>query len=333
VDTEPFEIALLTGATGFVGSHVAELLAASGVRVRCLVRHSSSLRYLPSSVEVVYGELATGEGLDEAVNGAGIVFHVAGVTKASSETAYFDGNALGTRNLLAACERAANPPRRFVYVSSLAAAGPSPDGTPLHESNPPHPLTWYGRSKLAAEAAVRASSLASRAVILRPPVVYGPRDTDVFEVFRSVARGFMLLIGAGESWFSYIHVDDLAQAIVAAGSHDEAAGGTYFVANPEPVSWTEFARIASGITGRPVRFIRLPAAAAYAAGWCAEIGSWVRGRPGILSRQKILEAQCRYWTCDASRARGDLDFAAALSLREGIAGTLAWYKEAGWLAF
>lgn len=333
MESDPFQIALLTGGTGFVGSHVAELLEASGVRVRCLARRTSSRRYLPDAVEVVYGDIASGEGLDEAVNGADVVFHVAGVTKAASEAAYFGGNARGTRNLLAACERAANPPRRFVLVSSLAAAGPSPDGKPLHEDVSPHPLTWYGRSKLAAEAAVRASSLASRSVILRPPVVYGPRDTDVFEIFRTIARGFMLLIGAGESWFSYIHVDDLAQAIVAAGSHSGADGETYFVANPEPVSWTEFGRIAACVTGRPVRFIRLPAGAAYAAGWCAEIGSWLRGKPGILSRQKVLEAQCRYWTCDSSRARGGLDFAAALTLREGIAGTLAWYKEVGWLAY
>jgi nucleoside-diphosphate-sugar epimerase len=333
VDATSSQIALLTGGTGFVGSHVAELLGAAGLRVRCLVRRSSSLRYLPAGVETVVGDLASGAGLAEAVEGVNVVYHVAGVTKASSEAAYFDGNARGTRNLLAACERAPVPPARFVHVSSLAAAGPNPDAIPLGEDAPAHPLTWYGRSKLAGETAVRASALASRAVILRPPVVYGPRDTDVFEIFRTIARGFMLLIGRGESWFSYIHVDDLAQAIVSAGNHDEAAGGTFFIANPEPVTWTEFARVASRVTGRPVRFIRLPASAAYAAGWCAEIGSWLRGRPGILSRQKVLEAQCRHWTCDASRARSGLGFTASLSLREGIAGTLAWYKEAGWLAF
>ena len=162
------QLALVTGASGFVGSHVAALLAASGIRVRCLVRHSSSLRYLPVGAEIVYGELATGEGLDEAAAGADIVLHAAGITKASNEAAFYRGNLQGTRNLLAACERAPLAPRRFVHVSSLAAVGPSRDGTPICEDAPPRPLTWYGESKLAAEEAVRGSAFASRSVILRP---------------------------------------------------------------------------------------------------------------------------------------------------------------------
>ncbi len=321
----------MTGATGFVGSHVAECLVASGVRVRCLVRRSSSRKYLPTAAETVIGDLATGEGLASAVEGAGTIYHVAGVTKAASEEAYVAGNLGATRNLLAACEAAPALPHRFVHVSSLAAVGPSPDGTPLDEDAAPHPLTWYGRSKLAAEAAVRSSRLSARAIILRPPVVYGPRDTDVFEVFRAVARGIMLLIGRGESWFSYVHVKDLAEAICAAGRLEEPTAGTYFIANPQPASWTELGRVSARIMGRGVRFVRVPAGAAYA--WCAEMGAWLRGKPGILSRQKIIEARHRYWTCDPSRSSRDLGFRAAHSLEAGIAETLAWYKEAGWLVF
>ena len=191
-------LVLVTGATGFIGSHLVERLVELGARVRCLVRHSSSLRYLPhEGIELVYGELATGEGLEAAVEGAGVVLHVAGVTKAFSESAHYAGNLRGTENLLRACERQSASVRRFVHVSSLAAVGPSPDSSPLGEDAEPHPLTWYGRSKLAAEKAVRASSLSWRAVIVRPPLVYGPRDTDVFEVFRTVARGRLLRVGGG----------------------------------------------------------------------------------------------------------------------------------------
>jgi dihydroflavonol-4-reductase len=325
---------LVTGATGFVGSHLVERLVASGIPVRCLVRKTSSLRYLRAgAVELFHGELATGEGLAAAVHGAETVFHVAGVTKARSEAAYYDGNLRGTKSLLRACERSASPPRRFIHVSSLAAVGPSPDGTPLDEDAPMRPLTWYGRSKLAAEDAVRASRLASTAVILRPPVVYGPRDTDVFEVFRAVAKGVMVLIGREESWFSYIHVEDLAEALLAAACRDNAVGATCFVANPEPVSWIEFAETAASVMGRRVRFVHAPAGVAYAAGWCAEMASRLRGRPGILSRQKIIEARCRFWTCDPSRARSQLGWCAGRTLREGIASSLAWYKDAGWLMF
>jgi dihydroflavonol-4-reductase len=209
--------------------------------------------------------------------------------------------------------------------------GPGADSTPLTEDAPPHPITWYGKSKLAAEHAVRASSLASRAVIVRPPVVYGPRDTDVLEVFHSVARGLMPLIGRKEAYFSYIQVKDLVEAVIRAACCDAAAGHTYFVSNPEPVSWTAFAQAAAEVMGRRVRFLSVPPAAAYLAGWCAEVASRLRGRPGIVSRQKALEARCQYWICDSSRARRELGLTSPRSLKDGIAETLAWYKESEWL--
>jgi dihydroflavonol-4-reductase len=326
------QLILVTGGTGFVGSHVVERLVAAGARVRCLVRASSSLRYLPrEGIELVQGDLATGAGLDAAVEGAEVVAHVGGVTKALSQDAFYRGNLRATENLLHACKRQGDSLRRFVHVSSLAAIGPSPGLAPLDEDAVPHPLTWYGRSKLAAEGAVRASGLAGRAVILRPPVVYGQRDTDVFEVFRSVAKGMMVRIGRDESYFSYIHVKDLAEAMWLAVSSLEGAGRTYFVANPEPASWTAFAETAASIMGRRVRTVAVPASLAYLAGWFAEGVSRLRGKPGIVSRQKIIEARCRYWTCDPTRARLELGFQPARSLREGLEETLAWYKDSKWL--
>ena len=323
---------LVTGGTGFVGSHVVERSVAAGARVRCLVRASSSLRYLPrEGIEVVLGDLAAGTGLDQALEGVAVVAHVGGVTKALSEAAFYQGNLRATENLLRACERRGDSLRRFVHVSSLTAIGPSPGLAPLDEDAAPHPLTWYGRSKLAAEDAVRASALAGRAVILRPPVVYGQRDTDVFEVLRSIARGVMVCIGRDESYFSYIHVKDLAEAVWLAVAGEAGAGRTYFVANPEPASWTEFAQVAASIMGRRVRLVGVPAPLAYLAGWCSEGVSRLRGRPGIVSRQKIIEARCRYWTCDATRARHELGFQPARSLREGLEETLAWYKDSKWL--
>jgi nucleoside-diphosphate-sugar epimerase len=325
-------LVVVTGATGFVGSHLVERLVASGARVRCLVRRTSSLGYLPrAGIELAYGDLAAGEGIDKAVEGASVVFHVAGVTKAFTESAYWVGNLDATANLLRACERQGAPSHRFIHVSSLAAVGPSPDGTPLSEDAAPRPLTWYGHSKLAAEEAVRASGLGRRAVILRPPVVYGPRDTDVLEVFRTAARGLLLRIGRGESYFNYIYVKDLAEALMLAACRDAAASRTYFVANPEPVSWTEFAATAAAVMGRKLKPVSVPRGIAYFSAWCSEKASRWRGKPGIVSRQKIREAECRYWVCDSVCARGELGFKPAYSLRQGIEETLAWYKEARWL--
>lgn len=323
---------LITGGTGFVGSHLVDRLLECGAEVRLIVRRTSSRPYLPASgVELFYGDLAAGTGLKEALQGVGTVFHLAGVTKASSIAEYYRGNVGGAENLLRACEQTAGPPCRFIHVSSLAAIGPSPDGALLDEDAEPRPLTHYGKSKLAAERAVRASRLASAAVILRPPVVYGPRDPDVFQVLRRISQGLMPRIGRRESYFSFLYVKDLAEALLAAACSPRAPGRTYFVANPEPVSWTEFAATAAGILGCKVRTVPVPVIVAYAAGWCAEIASRFRGQPGILSREKVLEARCRYWTCDTRKAREELGFCARRSLAEGLRETLAWYKDAGWL--
>lgn len=309
-----------------------ERLLECGAGVRVIARRTSSLRYLPASgFELFYGDLAAGTGLKEALQGVGTVFHLAGVTKANSIAEYYRGNVSGTENLLRACEDAGGPPCRFILVSSLAAIGPSPDGVLLAEEAVPRPLTNYGKSKLAAERAVRESPLAPAAVILRPPVVYGPRDQDVFQVFRRISRGLMPRIGRQESYFSFLYVKDLADALLAAACSSRAPGRTYFVANPEPVSWTEFAATAAGILGRRVRTLAVPPAVAYAVGWCAEIASWWRGKPGILSREKVREARCRFWTCDTSRALDELGFCPRRSLAEGMRETLAWYKDAGWL--
>lgn len=325
---------LVTGGTGFVGSHLVERLVALGYRVRCLVRRTSSLVYLPEGkVELAYGELATGAGLLEAVEGSELVFHVAGVTKAHSAAAYYQGNLQGTENLLGALVGSGNQTVRFVHVSTLAAIGPSPDGKPLTEDVPPHPLTHYGRSKLGAEEALRRSPVRANAVIVRPAVVYGPRDTDVLKMFRAVRRGLLVCIGSQERFFSVVHVEDLVEGLLAAARGGPGEARAYFIANPRPVSWAEFGTAAAEIMGRGVRTVCVPRQAAYALAWLAEAGARIRGRPSIISREKVAEAECPFWTCDTSRAQAELGFSTQKSLREGIEETLSWYKIVGWLKY
>ena len=323
---------LVTGGTGFIGSHLVERLLQLGCRVRCLVRRSSSLKYLPAgAVELVYGDLIGGEGLTAAVRDVETVFHLAGVTKAHNMARFYQGNVDTTRNLWRAMETLPEPPSRVVAVSSLAAIGPSAEHAPLAEDAPPHPLTHYGKSKLAAEQAIAGSPLFSRTVIVRPPVVYGPRDTDVFEVFRAVTRGVFLTIGRRDSYFSYIYVLDLVEALLAAAQVPGAAGRAYFVANTEPVSWRNFSSLIERAANRSVRHMAVPATVAYLVALLAELGARLRGRQSILSREKIKEARCRYWVCDVSRARTELGFVASTPLADGIAETLAWYKRSEWI--
>jgi dihydroflavonol-4-reductase len=218
-----------------------------------------------------------------------------------------------------------------VHVSSLAAIGPAEGGVALEEDAVPHPLTHYGKSKLAAEQVVR--ELAPDAVIVRPPVVYGPRDTDVFQLLKSISKGLVLELAGGERWFSAIYVKDLVDGLLAAVASPRACGRSYFLAHAKPASWGELEGRAAAIMGRTPRIVKVPYAVAQAVGACGEVWARLTGKPGIVSREKVVEARCRLWTCDTRRASAELGFAASTGLEMGLAATLAWYKEAGWLTY
>jgi nucleoside-diphosphate-sugar epimerase len=316
---------LVTGGTGFIGGHLLESLAASGEPARCLVRRKALARPLPARVQAVFGDLASGQGLSEALRGVDTVIHLAGATKALRPSDYYAGNVRATETLARALEGRV----RLVHVSSLAAAGP---GNLITEDAEPHPVSAYGKSKLEAEGAVRA--LLPDTVIVRPAVVYGPRDTDVFQVLKPVARGWAIEMAGGERRFSAIFVKDLVNGLLLAARSPQASGRTFFMAHPQPISWRELGVAAARVMGRrPPRVISVPYAAAWAAAACAEGWSRMARRAGIVSRDKVVEARWPSWTCDAGRASAELGFEARTTLEAGLAETLAWYKEAGWLKY
>ena len=318
---------LITGATGFVGSHVLEKLRLRGEQVRCLVRPTTNTRRLPDDVETVPGDLASGVGLDRALDGVDTVIHIAGVTKALSSADYFKGNARATETLVRALDGEST---HLVYVSSIAAIGPSPDGKPITEDAVPNPVSSYGRSKLEGE---KIAGSHRYAVIVRPPVVYGPRDTDVFQILKAVSQGLVLEIAGGERWFSAIYVEDLAEGLCAVARAPKALGHAYFLAHREPVSWRQFGGTAAKIMGCRPRTVRVPLGAANCVAFFGEMWSRISRNPAIISREKVAEACYGFWTCEPARAAADFGFEAPTPLTAGLAKTLAWYKEAGWLKY
>jgi nucleoside-diphosphate-sugar epimerase len=325
-------LALVTGGHGFVGTHLCARLASEGHRVRVLARPSSDLGNLAGiEAEVVRGDVTEPAGLGAAVAGCDVIFHLAGALKGLREEDLFRVNADGTRNLAMAAAAASPPPSRFVYVSSLAAAGPSPGGTvPRTEEMPSRPLTWYGRSKLAGEETVR-SLPDLEWTIVRPPIVYGPRERDLLDYFRLARRGWLPVLGAADRFYSLIYVEDLAEGLVRAAAAPASANQIYFLTGAEAVSWLELGRLIGAALGVSGRAVRIPEAVASAAGRVADSLARAQRRPHIFSSQKVLEMLALAWVCSADKAARDIGWRAATPLAEALALTARWYRAHGWL--
>jgi nucleoside-diphosphate-sugar epimerase len=332
-------IALVTGSSGFVGSHLVEALAGAGWEVRRLVRPASSTvgPELPAAlarrVTTHVADYADAAGLARvaALDDVDAVFHVAGVTRRRTLAEFRSGNVAPTAALLAALAEQPRPPRRVVLVSSQAAAGPaaSPD-RPRTEAEPPEPVGAYGHSKREAERLVAAHPGGLPWTVVRPAAVYGPRDDDFLAVFRGAARGVALYPGPRDAVLSLVYVADLARALVLAATTPAAVGRTYFVATEERVTWPAVYAAAAAAAGRRVRWAAsAPAWALGAAALAGDAFGAATGRHPLLTREKARLARPRWWCCSAARARVELGWRAEVELDEGARRAYAWYRAHG----
>jgi nucleoside-diphosphate-sugar epimerase len=320
--------ALVTGATGFVGSHLAEALRRRGDEVTALVRSPKKAEALaPLGVRAVAGDLDDPGSLARAVEGQEVVFHVAGLVAARSEAEFMRCNRDGTARLVAAAAGAGAS--RLVLVSSMAAGGPAQAGKPLTGTEPARPVTAYGRSKLAAEAAVTAGGLPW--VIVRPPTVYGPRDREVLKVFRMARLGVAPVFGDGSQQLSAVHGADLANALVAAGTAASTVGQVYYACHPEVATSAEFVRAVGSAMGRRLSVVPIPAALGRALLAVTEVCARITGQTTILTRDKANEFFQEAWTGDPGPLSRDSGWRAAYDVKSGLADTYRWYRNAGWL--
>jgi nucleoside-diphosphate-sugar epimerase len=320
-------LALVTGATGFVGSHLADLLLARGDRVRVTVRRTSTLEWLEGKpVERVECDLREGAGLDRACEGVDVVFHVAGVVNARDEAAYRAGNWLATKRMAEAAVAA--KVRRFVHVSSLAAAGPSPDGRPVTEEMECRPVSAYGRSKLEGEGEALRHRGECEVVVIRPPVVYGPRDHGLVEMYQVLRAGVKPSFG-GDKYVSIVHVADLARGIALAGGHARAAGEVFHLSNEAFHSQSDVMDfILAGLERRAVR-VPIPDRLVRFFGGVAEDAARMLGRHSMFNRDKAREMTQNAWVCSPAKAERLLGWRAEVEIEQGLRETLAWYRGRG----
>lgn len=322
---------LVTGGTGFIGSHVVERLLERGERVRCLVRSARRLRWLRGlDVEVAEGDCTRPETLGPALEGVDRVIHMAGATFAPSEAAFFHCNAAGTGNLVEAC-RASGRVKRLVFLSSQAAAGPGTRDRPITVNDPPRPLSAYGRSKLAAEKYCLDAADRLSVQVLRPSAVYGPRDTAFLPYFRLVRRGFLLELGAGKREISLCFVNDLVSVIVVAADSHLASGSVYFIADSEPYSWDTVETLLCAQWGVKGRRIVVPGVALKAAGAIGQAYGALTGKSVPINRARAAELLEKHWVCDATAAQRDLGYPPGINLENGLYKAVLWYEQNNWL--
>ncbi|MEJ7730822.1 MAG: NAD(P)-dependent oxidoreductase [Polyangiaceae bacterium] len=324
---------LVTGASGFLGSHVAERLAEQGHDVVALVRKSSNKKFLESlpRVELALGAIEDKDSVLAAARGVDAVVHSAGLVKARNEAEFFAINTEGTRNVLEAAQESAPGLKRFVFVSSLAAIGPSLDGKPVPGDMDPRPVTHYGRSKLAAEKLVLEARDRLPVVVLRPPMIYGPRDNESFAFFQSVSRRFLPFLGDGLNTMSVIYASDAAQACIHAIEHDMPSGSAYFLSDGEVYVWRDMlGAIETALARKALVRFSVPMGLLRAAALGSEGLGRLTNKAVMLTRDKVNELSQPHWVCDSSSFTA-LGWQPQVKWAEGTRRAAEWYRKEGWL--
>lgn len=329
---------LVTGGSGFIGLNLVETLRTRGAEVRCLVRPSSRQKpLLALGAQTVECGLFDGAALRRALQDVDCVFHLAGLTAALREDELLRVNRDGARCLAEACAAQPNPPR-LVLASSIAASGPAAKDALRLESDPPAPISAYGRSKLAGEEAAAALAGELPLSIVRPGVVFGPHDKSLLEMFRCLRRfRFHPVPGLANPPLSFIHVADLVAVLLATAERgqtvlppgENARGeGIYFGVCDEHPTYADFGRMAKPLLKRPFApVVFLPQPIPWVAAWINERIAALRGVPDTFNRDKIIEALAPSWACSSAKLTGELQLSPFPPLSERIAQTIAWCFE------
>jgi nucleoside-diphosphate-sugar epimerase len=321
--------ALVTGSTGFIGSHLVESLAQRGVQVRCLVRKTSDLKWLKDlSVEFAYGDCNEKDSLKEAMKGVDHVFHLAGVTKAIDEQTYLEVNAIGTENLIHSVLEHRSHLQKFIYLSSQAAAGPCCNGRKKRESDECEPVSPYGRSKRLGEKLVIEHAHELPVLILRPSAVYGPRDKDFYVLFKLLSKKIKPCF-SGQ--VSLCYVQDVIQALLLAMESQTKSGEIFFLSDGMDYRQEEVVDIFAQEMGVTALRIPVPRRMIFAIASFSDYLSKLSGKPSLISRGKAEEMVQEDWGCDITKARTVLGFEPRIQLTQGVKLTIDWYRKENWL--
>lgn len=326
----------ITGASGFVGGFLVEEALSRGLQVYAAVRKSSNLQYLTDSrINFIYFNF------EDKAEMASIfkthkfdyVIHNAGLTKTPNPDQYFKVNASYLEYMVEALIGSNTIPSKFTFISSLAAYGPAEytkNGT-VTEDSEPHPVTNYGRSKLAAEKYLKENSKINYSII-RPTAVYGPREKDLFTVYELISKRLEMTVGLKDQQLTFIYVKDLVRVILDATLLDKK-NVAYFVTDLEIQTSTSYNRaIRSALGVKRSLKLRLPIPLVKVLGFISEkVGKLTNTYPA-LNIEKVNELEAKSWNCDTSSLVSDLNFSPRYNLERGLMESIEWYKKENWLS-
>ena len=323
----------LTGATGFLGSHIADTLLARGCQVRASIRATSSLRWLEGKhVETVQMDLTDPADCRGFLEGTAGLIHCAGAVTAPTEEVYRKANVTSTACLLEAATSAwagQEEAAAFVLISSLAAHGPAALDRPAVEANPCRPITAYGRSKLAAEKLLDARPLGFRTAILRPPSLYGPRDAEFLPLVRLARKGWTGRLGRRLMGLSLVHGCDAAEAAVAL-LETRSATGPFFVDDGRTgYDWSALAEALGRMAGRKIRTLPVPVGLLKLAAFF--VGRNRANRSPVLNQDRIRDLEAEGWVCDGRHLVEATGFKPRWEAAAGFTDTLEFYLKENWL--
>jgi nucleoside-diphosphate-sugar epimerase len=319
---------LVTGATGFIGWHCASLLKDRGLTVSALLRPPSDETKLPKGVAGIRGDFSSVKSLAAAVHGIDAVIHCAGVVRAVSLASYWKANVDSTENLCLACRD--QKVDRFIFISSLAAGGPSGRDKPRDERDADYPLTHYGVSKNSAESVVK--KLIRDSTVLRLCAVYGPRERDILRMFKLVAeKGFDIRPKGKSPLLSFIDGREVAKAVLSALKFDVTKKKTYYISDGNTYEWDDFLTCVEEAVGRKARRVFIPIWMAETYAMLADGFSKITRKPPLINRERILILRQEAWTCSPARFSDDTGFQPDGDLKKGVFATAEWYREKGWL--
>jgi nucleoside-diphosphate-sugar epimerase len=332
IDTLAHSTVLVTGASGFIGSHLVDALLKNHCEVHCIVRRTSDLRWLDrTKVHLHYGDLTETLRLEDCLEKTDYVFHCAGLTQAKTREEYFRVNAQACKVLYDKCVAHGKNLKRIVHISSLAAVGPARPGQPVDEDTPCKPLTHYGKSKLAGEEVARLYSSSLTIVILRPPVVYGPREVHFLAFIKAISKGWNLQLGSRQRTLSLIYIADLVQAMLRAAVVSVPGNNVYFITDGGYHVWDEVVATTTQLLNVRTRTLRISDSLLGCFGLFMDFLSIYLKNAPLLDSQRTLDIRQSTWTASSQRFFADFEFQPQYDLKKGLSETVNWNQKNGCL--